>query len=110
MMGMDQDDILLAPWTTIKNRVTGSSAATVNQSSSSSGSSSAEVNSLSKLYPNAQLNLYPAPSASQQANTPLLVRFTNVDHILISVREARIFPGNAADKRTAPGAPPPSAA
>ncbi len=92
MMGMDQDDILLAPWTTIKNRVTGSSAATVNQSSSSSDSSSAGVNSLSKLYPNAQLNLYPAPSASQQANTPILVRFTKVDHILISVREAQDIP------------------
>jgi ABC-type antimicrobial peptide transport system permease subunit len=92
MMGRDQDDILLAPWTTIKQRVTGSSATTANQSSSSSDSSSPGVNSLGNLYPTARLNLYPVPSATQQANTPLMVRFTNVDHILISVREAQDIP------------------
>ena len=32
MMGLDQDDILLAPWTTIKYRVTSASLANVNQS------------------------------------------------------------------------------
>jgi ABC-type antimicrobial peptide transport system permease subunit len=81
MMGMDQDDIVLAPWTTIKYRVTGSSAVTANQSADTGTSSG--VNSLSQLYPNAQQNLYPAPSAVQQADTPLPVRFTNVDQIMV---------------------------
>ena len=91
MMGMDQDDILIAPWTTIKYRVTGSSATTGNQSSSAANTTSG-VNSLSKLYPNAQINLYPLPSATQQADTPLPVRFTNVDQILTAARSSTEIP------------------
>ena len=95
MMGMDQDDILLAPWTTIKYRVAGSTLAKVNQSSASTGSGSgtaSAVNSLNQLYPTTQLNLYPLPSASQAANTPLPVRFANVDHILVSAQSADEMP------------------
>jgi len=91
MTGMNQDDILLAPWTTIKYRVAGSTLTNVNQSSSASGAGSA-VNSLSQLYPTAKLNLYPLPSATQAANTPLPVRFTNVDHILVSASSAGEIP------------------
>jgi macrolide transport system ATP-binding/permease protein len=94
MMGMDQDDILLAPWTTIKYRVTGSSLANVNQSAASSSGSgtSQQVNSLNQIYPNIQNSLYPAQSATQAADTPLPVRFTNVDQILTAARSAEESP------------------
>ncbi len=91
MMGMDQDDILLAPWTAIKYRVTGSSVGSVNQSSLSTDSSQ-QVNSLNQIYPGSQGNLYPAPSTTQAADTPVTVRFTNVDQILAAARSAGEIP------------------
>ncbi len=84
MMGFDQDDVLLAPWTTIKYRVTGQSAGSVNQSAAAGAAAS--VNTLSQLYPNTQMNLYPAPSDVQSADTPQPVRFTNVDQIIVAAR------------------------
>ena len=95
MMGMDQDDLLLAPWTTIKFRVTGASATTANQSASagaSGSSTSTTVNSLNQLYPNAQNQLYPLPSATQAADTPQPVRFINVDQILTAGRSTEEIP------------------
>jgi ABC-type antimicrobial peptide transport system permease subunit len=94
MMGMDQDDILIAPWTTIKYRVVGTSLANVNQSSAAatSSSTSQQVNSLDQLYPDTQLNLYPVPSATQQADTPQPVRFANVDQVLVAARSAAQIP------------------
>jgi macrolide transport system ATP-binding/permease protein len=93
MMGMDQDDVLLAPWTTIKFRVTGSSAATANQSAAGSGSgTTTTVNSLNQLYPNAKNELYPIPSPTQAADTPQPVRFINVDQILTAGRSTQEIP------------------
>jgi macrolide transport system ATP-binding/permease protein len=97
MMGMDQDDILLAPWTAIKYRVAGTSAQTANQSAQSSSSSSSsatsdKVNTLSQIYPQAKLNLYPEQSATQLADTPLPVRFTNVDQIVAAARSTPEIP------------------
>jgi macrolide transport system ATP-binding/permease protein len=98
MMGMDQDDVLVAPWTTIKFRVTGSSASTANQSASSgasgSGSSatSQTVNSLNQIYPSTSSSPYPAQSATQAADTPQPVRFVNVDEILTAARSTKEIP------------------
>jgi ABC-type antimicrobial peptide transport system permease subunit len=98
MMGMDQDDILLAPWTTIKYRVAGSALSNVNQSASSAGSAAASsatstaVNTLSQVYPSTAATLFPVPSATQAADTPLPVRFTNVDQILVAARSEHQIP------------------
>jgi ABC-type antimicrobial peptide transport system permease subunit len=92
MMGMDQDDVVLAPWTTIKYRVTGQSVANVNQSSAPDSSGTTTVNTLSQIYPGSEQSLYPVPSATQQADTPQPVRFANVDQILAAARSTAQIP------------------
>jgi len=89
MMGMDQDDILLAPWTTIKYRVTGSPLQTVTQGSSSSSST---TSSSSSLYPGSGAKLYPERSEAQAASQPMPVRFNNIDQILLAARSAEEIP------------------
>ena len=89
MMGMDQDDIVLAPWTTIKYRVSGTTLTNVNQSSTGTSSS---INSLSQIYPNSQISLYPEQSATQAADTPQPVRFANVDQILTTADSDKDIP------------------
>jgi ABC-type antimicrobial peptide transport system permease subunit len=86
MMGMDQDDILLAPWTTMKYRVTGSTLSNANQSLSSGSSGSS--NGLSNLYPAGQPSLYPGRSEVQDADNPMPVRFANIDQIMVSATSA----------------------
>jgi ABC-type antimicrobial peptide transport system permease subunit len=90
MMGMDQDDIILAPWTTIKYRVTGAALAEANQSSGTDSGSS--VNSLSNLYPGGQAGLYPDRSEVQAADNPMPVRFANIDRILAAARSSAEIP------------------
>ena len=90
MMGQDQDDIVLAPWTTVKYRVSGSMLANTNQSSSAGGDSSAtgdSVNTLSNLYPTAT-SLYLSRTTAQAADTPLSVRMANVDVIQAKARSS----------------------
>jgi ABC-type antimicrobial peptide transport system permease subunit len=90
MMGIDQDDIVLAPWTSIKYKVAGQSASTANQSAAASSTDpSQQVNTLSQTYPvQGNGGLYITPSATQAADTPLPVRFTNVDQIMVKARDA----------------------
>jgi ABC-type antimicrobial peptide transport system permease subunit len=90
MMGSDQDDILLTPWTTLKYRVTGSTLSNPNQSAASSTGST--VNTLNKLYPSEAPELYPKQSETQAANTPLTVRFANIDQLLTAARSPEEIP------------------
>jgi ABC-type antimicrobial peptide transport system permease subunit len=88
MMGMDQDDILLAPWTSIKYRVTGS---TVTTASSNTSATTTTVNTLNQIYPSTGSSLYSAPSATEAADTPLPVRFINVSQIMVAAQSSSVM-------------------
>ena len=90
MMGMDQDDIILAPWTTIKFRVGASSSSSAQSSTSSSTTSTSS--SPSQLYPNSQTSLYPVPSETQAMDNPQPARFTNVDQIVTAANSTAEIP------------------
>jgi ABC-type antimicrobial peptide transport system permease subunit len=94
MMGLDQDDILLAPLTTIKNRVANTSTSTVNQSQSANTTDPTQkVNSLNIQYPGTGITgLYLTPTATQAADTPQPVRFNNVDQILVRSKSTAEIP------------------
>jgi ABC-type antimicrobial peptide transport system permease subunit len=94
MFGGDQDDIIVAPWTTIKYRISGKtqSGSSAQQTTSSGSSVSGGVNTLNNLYPNTALQLYPVPSDTQAANTPQPVRFPNLNSIQTAATSAREIP------------------
>ena len=84
MMGMDQDDIVLAPWTTIKYPRQRRRADQRQPERGRGGRGHQRpVNTLNNLYPGDHVALYSTPSATQTADTPQPVRFTNVDQILV---------------------------
>jgi ABC-type antimicrobial peptide transport system permease subunit len=88
MMGMDQDDIVLAPWTSIRARVSSSVLANVNQSTAAAGGATATVsaatavNSLNQSYPGSQDSVYPTSDPLRAADYPQQTRFPSIDQIL----------------------------
>ncbi|AGA31114.1 ABC transporter permease [Singulisphaera acidiphila] len=94
IIGVDQDDILLAPWTTIKFRVSAASSPNVMPQASAPGGSDLvnQFSLLTRRYPRSQASLYPAQSESQKAATPKLERFANVDSILVRAQSTEEIP------------------
>ncbi|MFO0830797.1 MAG: ABC transporter permease [Phycisphaerales bacterium] len=77
--GQDQDDIILAPWTTIKYRVVGSSGG-----GAASGGSASATATTNSVYPPAT-SVFP-PSTAEPLEQPRIARFANVDQILVAAR------------------------
>jgi macrolide transport system ATP-binding/permease protein len=92
MMGMDQDNIILAPWTTVKYRVSGTNMSSSNASASSGSlsSTSDSVNSVSDLYPAVSSNTakYQSRTTTETTDMPMLVRFANVNTVQVNAISA----------------------
>jgi ABC-type antimicrobial peptide transport system permease subunit len=88
MMGRDQDDYLIAPWTTVKFRLAGSRQATAATAQPTAGG----VNTLSCVYPSQAVQLYPQQSAVQAMDMPMLKRFSDLDDIFVSAASPEDVP------------------
>jgi ABC-type antimicrobial peptide transport system permease subunit len=93
MMGSDQDDVVLAPYTTVETRidVPESSGAGASAGRRRPGSSGA-VNTLSEKYPAGKVQMYPGKTGQETANTPTPVRFSSVDQIVAAAVSAEQVP------------------
>ncbi len=85
MMGMDQDDTILAPWTAVRARLKGAGQSSI--SSVGGASSSSDSSSTGDLYTSG-VSFYPEVSDS---NLPP-VRFANVDSIIASAASQEDVP------------------
>jgi macrolide transport system ATP-binding/permease protein len=83
-MGLDHDDLLIAPWTTVKFRILGQTA---KPGADARTDPAQKVNSLSQFYPSQQVSVYPPPTP--QAGAPSPERLASVDQILVQARSLK---------------------
>jgi ABC-type antimicrobial peptide transport system permease subunit len=92
MMGQDQDDILIAPWTTVKYRINGTGGTSGSSSAATSTSTTTSTTSTQTLFPEASIALYPAPSSTEAEDNPSMTRFANIDQILAGAKTVGTIP------------------
>jgi len=80
IVGEDQDDILVAPWTTVRYRISSSGASTPEPAPTGPAPRASPT---ARRYPGGGGNLFVKPSATQAVDTPKLERYSNVDSILV---------------------------
>jgi ABC-type antimicrobial peptide transport system permease subunit len=88
MMGQDQDDCIIAPWTTIKYRVNSAGAGSTQAAAAAAAET---VNTLNNRYVAAE-PLYPQELAAQLADTPHAARQLSVDFIQAKAVSAEQVP------------------
>jgi macrolide transport system ATP-binding/permease protein len=87
MQGQDQDDVIIAPWTTIKYRVNAQGAGMANAAAATA--STTTINTLNNPYP-AATPLYPQASPIQLVDTPQPARQMNIDFILAKAANGNV--------------------
>lgn len=85
MMGDDQDDIVILPWTSIRARLKGSSAeAAITKATAAQSKSEPSTYS---TFASTAVNLYPGASLQPYTNAPHPLRFRTVDFIMAKVKD-----------------------
>jgi ABC-type antimicrobial peptide transport system permease subunit len=88
MMGRDQDNFVIAPWTTVKFRLSGLRDAT----STTAAPSSVQINTLSQIYPSQGVQLYPEQTTAEAEDSPQMTRFFDIDDIFVSATSPGVVP------------------
>lgn len=81
MMGMDEDDVILIPWTTMRMRITGL------RNGSASSTTSTLADKPGAVFPVSGVALYPEQDSSLRSDKLLIPKFTYVDQIAFSAIE-----------------------
>ncbi len=86
--GQDQDDFFVAPWTTVKFRL--SSVRTI--STPTTAATTASSNETSQVYPDKQVLLYPSAAANAAMDSPQITRFSDIDDLWVSAMSPQDIP------------------
>ena len=94
MMGMDEDDVIILPWTTARLRLTGLKTGTATDTTSTAATSPSD------LYPAEGVALYPEPVETMEDDTLLIPKFIHIDQILLTAVSPELV-NDAVDSVTA---------
>lgn len=83
MMGRDQDDVVVIPWTSIRFRLQGLGGGTAASTSSASSSSFDR----SSTYASNSVDYYPESDISDYTNQPHPRRFNNIENIMVQISD-----------------------
>lgn len=83
MMGFDEDDVILAPWTTIRLRITGLKKGNATNTKSTASTSP------SALYSATGVAFYPEQADNLETDTLLSPRFAQIDQIMLMATDPK---------------------
>jgi macrolide transport system ATP-binding/permease protein len=92
IIGEDQDDLVVAPWTTVKFRVSAGAASSGEGRDALGPDPAALLSPMARRYPRRHAAPFPTVSLMQSIDTPRLERLSNVDSIMVRALSTEEIP------------------